>query len=147
MTDNKSFGDRFSEHWLGGLIAAAVAAGAITVTVTNYLYIGPKNDRIEALKDENAKLRQDLHEAQAARPPAPTPAEPAARSNIALAETGVFEKASVTTSDGRCSIRIINVIGSQVTLRTTIDAGKPVEQRAEVGSRVTVDAGDIVYYI
>ena len=50
-------------------------------------------------------------------------------------------------SDGRCSIRIINVIGSQVTLWTTIDAGKPVEQRAEVGSRVTVDAGDIVYYI
>jgi hypothetical protein len=143
-SQQKSLTEKLGQHWLGSAIGLAVSVAGATAIAANYLYIAPRDFQVTQLKDENGKLQQRLQEATAAR--GGSSAQP--ESSVALPETGVFEKASVTTVDGRCNIQVANVAGNSVRLVTTVDALKPVSQDyIEVGQRLAVDANDKMYYI
>jgi hypothetical protein len=142
MANDGSFSDKVKEHWLPVVAGVCVASLGAAWTVAQSVAIGPRDYQIAQLEKENASLKESLKEVQAERP-SPPPEDPSA-----LAETGVAQGTSVTTSDGRLSILVESVISNSVRLSTRLDSAKPVvHDLLSIGDRVTVEASDKVYYI
>jgi hypothetical protein len=128
---------RLKQYWLipSLLLCIAITAGA-GFLAWEFL-ITPRDTEITQLKEELQKLKTQ----------ASTPAKPAP-SALVLPQTAVRAGTSVTTPDGRCSIRIAFVVENSVGLSVIVDANKPVDySSARVGDRIAVEASDRIYYI
>lgn len=133
--------ERFRQHWFISIfiLCAAVAAG--TWKVAHELLVEPRDYQIAQLKEEIQQLNSSALAPRLMRTEEDL-------SSIVLEQTGAFQNSSVTTRDGRCSIRILRISGEQVSLSVSVDANPPKEfERRPVGTRVSVDAGNDVYYI
>ena len=118
------------------LLCVVVAAGAALLAWETL--IAPRDTEIAQLKEELQKLKTTQ---------ASTPAKPAP-SALVLPQTAIRAGTSVTTPDGRCSIRIAFVVENSIGLSVIVDANKPVDySSARVGDRIAVEASDRIYYI
>jgi len=146
LNGKQSVIEKLKQHWFISVLLVCVAVAGTTWKVAHELLVEPREFQNSQLKEENLKLKEEIQKIKAL-----TSANPAPLSDenpLVYLEAGVFEKASVTTNDGRCNIRVVSVSGDSVTLAVTIDSLAPVVFKNEqVGSRVTADAGDKVYYI
>lgn len=130
--------ERLKQYWLIPtlLVCIAIAAGA-ALLAWEFL-IAPRDTEIAQLKEELQKLKTT----QASTPAKPVP------SALVLPQTAIRAGTSITTPDGRCSIRIAFVVENSVGLSVIVDANKPVDySSARVGDRIAVEASDRIYYI
>jgi hypothetical protein len=133
-------------HPLPVAVTLVVATAGVAWGAVQALYVSPRDFQIAQLKDQNADLLRQIQDLKANGTHGDS--HDAKDSNIALAETGVMKGTSVTTLDGRCTIGVRTVIGDQVSLSTTLDSEKPKDHEyLPIGSRVTLHAGDVVYFI
>ena len=110
----------------------------------------PRDFQIAGLKDElqRAKVVAPITSPTGASPVTPDQRDPSATAAIVLVETGLFEGKSATTTDGRLSIKVVQIQGEHVSLSLTVDATAPINYlNRVVGSRVTAYAADVVYYV
>jgi len=130
---------KLKQYWLVPtvLVSIAVAAGAGLLAWETL--VAPRDAQI-------AQLTEDLYKLKAA-PQVITPEKPVP-SALVLPRTAVRAGTSVTTPDGRCSIRVAFVVENLIGLSVIVDADKPIDySSARVGDRIAVEATDRIYYI
>jgi hypothetical protein len=138
--------DFLQRHPLPAAVTLVVATAGVAWGAMQALYVSPRDFQIAQLRDQNADLNRQIQDLKTTAPGRDS--SPAKDDNVALPETGVAKGTSVTTLDGRCTIGVRTVIGDQVSLLTTLDSEKPKgHEYLPVGSRVTLHAGDVVYFI
>ena len=149
MTTELTILDRLKQHWLISIVIVCAAVAGTTWKLAHELLVSPREYSLSQLKEENAKLKEELTKLKTASPTTPVvEGSPTSGVTLALEQVGVFLNASATTADGRCSIRIDRISGEYVTISVTVDASAPIAfDRRKVGTRVPVDAGDRFYYI
>ena len=149
MRTEQSILEKLKQHWFISVLLVCIAVAGTAWKVAHELLVSPREYQLSQLKEENAKLKGELQKLKTAAQAVPaSSASTAIENTLPYAEAGVFESASITTNDGRCSIRVDRVSGDRVTLSVAVDALAPVVyENKQVGTRVAVDAGDKLYYV
>lgn len=130
--------EKLKRHWFISVLLVCVAVAGTTWKVATEILVYPRDFQINLLQEENRQLKEQLA----------SKTHGVDESPLVLTETGVFEGASITTSDGRCTVRITSADVSKISLSVIVNSNDPIMFKGRLpGDRIAVDGGDFVYYI
>ena len=140
--------EKIKQHWLISILLVCTSVAAATWKLAHEVLVQPRDLQISQLKDETSKLKEEVRELKSAASISTTANRSTDEASLALAETGVFEKASATTTDGRCTVRIVRISNDRITVAITIDSLEPkVFENQEAGTRVVAQSTEKFYYV
>ena len=115
--EKESFGEQVQNNWAVLLLIWTVATVGITWTVAEKVVVGPKESRITELQKQ-----LDYEKSKPVVNSSPkVPEDP-----LVLHETPVFERSSVTSTDGVCEVLVDSIVGESARFVITVGSGSPV---------------------
>lgn len=132
---------KFKEHWLVSLLGVCAIVAAGTWGLAHQLLVGPRDFEI-------SRLKETLALAQANSNAAVNGGTVSSESRILLSYVGVAVGASITTSDGSCTVRLVGLTGATATLEVVVEAEDPrLLKEVEIGRRAVVRGAKRTYYV
>ncbi len=136
------------KHWFVSLVLICAAIVGATWTVAVQILVGPRDFEIARRDTEIARLQKEIDDLRSKPPAAAFGMDQADRDITVLPQTGVSENSSVTTSDGVCSIQVVQVSGNTVVISVTTESSQPqIFRDLRPGSRITVQAKKASYFV